>query len=97
MGRDDIPDEIVGEHRYAEHMREQLRALGLDAEVIGDPARPSVIAEARASQPADTLLIASHLDTSPPRRQRITPSSRRRARSSALRPSSSRISSEFSP
>ena len=65
MGRDDIPEEIVGERRYAEHVREQLRGLGLDAELIGNTARPSVIAEARASQPADTLLVASHLDTVP--------------------------------
>ncbi len=44
MGRSDMPDEIVGERRYAEHVREQLRRLGLDAELIGQTARPSVIA-----------------------------------------------------
>ena len=73
MGRDDMPEEIVGERRYAEHMREQLRRLGLDAELIGNPERPSVIAEARAAQPADTLLVASHLDTVPVDGMEIAP------------------------
>ena len=49
MGRDDLPGEIVGERRYAEHLREQLRRTGLDAELVGDPARPSVVAEARTA------------------------------------------------
>lgn len=65
MRRSDISAEIVGERRYAEHLREQLRALGLDAEIVGDPARPSVVAEARAAGASDTVLIASHLDTVP--------------------------------
>jgi hypothetical protein len=47
MRRTDIAPEIVGERRYAEHLREQLRDLGLDAELIGEPERPSLIAEAR--------------------------------------------------
>ena len=65
MRRDDIPAEIAGEARYAEHLREQLRALGLDAELIGAPERPSVLAEARARGDTETLLVASHLDTVP--------------------------------
>ena len=65
MGREDIPDEIRGEARYAEHLAEQLRAIGLDAEILGSGERRSVIAEARARDAVDTLLVASHLDTVP--------------------------------
>ena len=56
---------ITGERRYAEHLREQLRALGLDAELVGDPERPSLVAEARVADAAETILVASHLDTVP--------------------------------
>jgi len=65
MRRTDQDPAIVGERRYAEHMREQLRRLGLDAELIGDPARPSVVAHATVPDAGETLLIASHLDTVP--------------------------------
>lgn len=65
MRRTDMPPEIVGERRYAEHLREQLRGLALDAELIGDPERPSLVAEARVPGASDTVLIASHLDTVP--------------------------------
>jgi acetylornithine deacetylase len=65
MGRDDIPGEITGERRYAEQLREQLRRLGLDAELVGDETRPSVVAEARAAGAAETVMVASHLDTVP--------------------------------
>jgi acetylornithine deacetylase/succinyl-diaminopimelate desuccinylase-like protein len=65
MGRDDVPAEQALEARYAEHLREQLRALSLDAELVGDAARPSVVAEARAGAGAETVLVASHLDTVP--------------------------------
>ena len=65
MRRTDQPDEIVGERRYAEHVREQLRSLGLDAELAGEGERVSVLAEARAQNPIDTVLVASHLDTVP--------------------------------
>ena len=65
MRRSDQDPAIVGERRYAEHLREQLRRLGLDAELVGDPARPSVIAHATVADAGDTLLIASHLDTVP--------------------------------
>ncbi len=65
MRRDDLDPAIVGERRYAEHLREQLRRLGLDAELVGDPARPSLVAHARVADAGDTLLVASHLDTVP--------------------------------
>ncbi len=73
MGRSDMPAEIAGERRYAEHLREQLRGLGLDAEIFGDPDRPSVVAEARVAGARDTLLIASHLDTVPVDHMEIDP------------------------
>lgn len=73
MGRSDMPDSIAGERRYAEHLRGQLRGLGLDAEIFGDPERPSVIAQAVVHDPIDTLLIASHLDTVPVDHMEIDP------------------------
>ncbi len=73
MQREDIPAEIRGERRYAEHLREELRAMGLDAELIGTDERPSVVAEARVPGAAETLLIASHLDTVPVDRMTIAP------------------------
>ena len=65
MGREDIDPAVVGERRYAEHVREQLRRLALDAQVIGDDDRRSVIARAEVRDPIDELLVASHLDTVP--------------------------------
>lgn len=65
MRREDQDPAIVGERRYAEHLREQLRRLGLDAELVGNPSRPSLVAHARVSDASDTLLVASHLDTVP--------------------------------
>jgi len=65
MRRDDLPAEITGERRYASHLREQLRGLGLDAELLGTGDRASVVAEATAPGARDTVLIASHLDTVP--------------------------------
>lgn len=65
MQRDDMDAAIAGEQRYAEHLRQQLRKLGLDAVLVGDPARPSVVAEAIARDAGETILIASHLDTVP--------------------------------
>jgi len=66
MGRSDLPADITGETRLAEHLREQLRALGVDAELVGEGHRQSVVAEIRAADPAaETLLVASHLDTVP--------------------------------
>jgi acetylornithine deacetylase len=65
MRRPDPDPELVGERRYAEHLRAQLRRLGLDAELVGDPERPSVVALASARGARETLVIASHLDTVP--------------------------------
>src|SRR5258705_1667449 len=65
MRRTDLDPAITGERRYAEHLREQLRALGLDAQLVGDPARPSLVAEARVADAGETILVASHLDTVP--------------------------------
>jgi succinyl-diaminopimelate desuccinylase len=65
MGREDMPAEILGEARYAEHLAAQLRSIGLDAEIVGSGGRSSVIAEARAPGAVDTVMVASHLDTVP--------------------------------
>lgn len=65
MGRDDMPPEIVGEHAMAEHVAAQLRRLGLDASTLGEGGRTSVVAEAVAGAKAETLLVASHIDTVP--------------------------------
>lgn len=73
MGRNDVPDGVAGERRYAEHLREQLRGLGLDAELVGDPDRPSVVAEATVPGATDTVLVASHLDTVPVDTMEIDP------------------------
>ncbi|MBW2279762.1 MAG: M20 family metallopeptidase [Deltaproteobacteria bacterium] len=73
MGRSDMPAGIAGERRYAEHVREKLRGMGLDAEIFGDPDRPSVVAEARVAGALDTVLIASHLDTVPVDHMEIEP------------------------
>jgi acetylornithine deacetylase len=73
MQRDDLDPSIAGERRYAEQVREDLRRLGLDAELVGDAQRPSVIAEARAPGATDTVLVASHLDTVPVDGMQIDP------------------------
>lgn len=65
MGRDDLPAEIVGEQAVAEHVAWELDRLGMDAELIGHNGRTSVVAEAQVSASAETLLVASHLDTVP--------------------------------
>lgn len=65
MGREDIPESVTGERRYAEHVAEQLRRLGLDAALVGTGDRQSVIAEARSDGATETVLVASHLDTVP--------------------------------
>jgi acetylornithine deacetylase/succinyl-diaminopimelate desuccinylase-like protein len=73
MGRSDISPQITGEARYAGHLREQLRGLGLDAELAGPADRPSVIAEVRAPGARETVMIASHLDTVPVDSMEIDP------------------------
>ncbi|MBM4267527.1 MAG: M20 family metallopeptidase [Deltaproteobacteria bacterium] len=57
--------EIQGERRYAEHVAAQLRRIGLDAVVVGEGDRASVVAQATAAGATDTVLVASHLDTVP--------------------------------
>jgi len=66
MGRSDQPAEWVGEARLASHIGEQLRALGVDVKLVGAPDRPSVMGVVQCGQPgADTVMVASHLDTVP--------------------------------
>ncbi|HTV24840.1 MAG TPA: M20/M25/M40 family metallo-hydrolase [Polyangiaceae bacterium] len=65
MGRTDIDPRWVGEERYAEHVHQQLRRLGVDSMVIGRDGRRSVVGQVRAARDAETLLVASHLDTVP--------------------------------
>jgi len=73
MRNDRIPDAIVGERRYAEHLQAQMRRIGLDAVLVGKGNRASVVAEARAPGATDTVLIASHLDTVPVEGMEIDP------------------------
>ncbi|HAC81540.1 MAG TPA: acetylornithine deacetylase, partial [Deltaproteobacteria bacterium] len=65
MNRSDLPGDIVGEHNLAEYVAETLRSMGLDSSLIGRDGRTSVVAEAHAHAKAETVLIASHLDTVP--------------------------------
>jgi acetylornithine deacetylase len=65
MGRDDIPPEIGGERRYAEHLHGQLRGMGIDAELVGKGERCSVVASVTSADASETVLVASHLDTVP--------------------------------
>jgi acetylornithine deacetylase/succinyl-diaminopimelate desuccinylase-like protein len=65
MGRSDIDPRWVGEERYAEHVHAQLGRLGIDSVLIGRDGRRSVVGQVRASRQAETLLVASHLDTVP--------------------------------
>jgi acetylornithine deacetylase/succinyl-diaminopimelate desuccinylase-like protein len=65
MGRSDIDPRWLGEERYASHVHAQLGRLGIDSVLIGRDGRRSVVAEVRASRDAETLLVASHLDTVP--------------------------------
>lgn len=65
MGRSDVPAAIAGERRYAESVAAHLGALGLDAVLVGEAERRSVVAEARVSGARETILVASHLDTVP--------------------------------
>lgn len=73
MGRTDIPQSLVGEQRYADHLLHQLKKMGLDAMCVGDKERPSVIAHASVPGAKETILIASHLDTVPVDNMQIDP------------------------
>ena len=66
MGRSDLPSDWIGETRLAEFLHAQIRRLGVDVELVGEGQRQSVIAELRSSDPsAETVLVASHIDTVP--------------------------------
>jgi acetylornithine deacetylase len=65
MGRDELPAEITGEQAIAEHVAAELSRLGVDATLVGRDGRTSVIAEVSVGTGAETLLVASHLDTVP--------------------------------
>ena len=73
MRRSDLDPALTGERRYAEHLHEQLRALGLDAVRVGSADRPSVIGFASAAGATQTILVASHLDTVPVDGMEIAP------------------------
>lgn len=76
MGRDDVPADVAGEERYAEHVRAALARMSVDAEIVGTGPRKSVVAEVRAPASAgatDTVLVASHLDTVPVDTMEIPP------------------------
>ena len=73
MGRTDIDARWVGEERYAECVRQVLARLGVDAVLVGEGQRRSVVGEARAGRDAETLLVASHLDTVPVDNMSIDP------------------------
>jgi succinyl-diaminopimelate desuccinylase len=65
MGRLDKQDGTLGETRYAEAVRAELGKIGVDALLVGDGERRSVIGEVTMSGPRETVLVASHLDTVP--------------------------------
>ena len=65
MGRDDLPADMLGEQRIAEYVGAELSRMRLDVSFLGSAGRTSVVAEARAGVGAETLLVASHLDTVP--------------------------------
>lgn len=73
MGRNDIDPAWAGETRYAEFVHEQLRRLGVDSVLVGREDRRSVVGEVRAAHAAETLLVASHLDTVPVDNMAIAP------------------------
>src|SRR5689334_9761119 len=77
MGRTDIDSALIGEERYARCVQQQLSKLGVDGVIVGTGVRRSVVAEvsvpAVRRAAADTLLVASHLDTVPDDNMSIDP------------------------
>lgn len=65
MGREDLPPAIVGEERIARFVADELARRRLDVAILGEGGRSSVLATARAGAGAETVLVASHLDTVP--------------------------------
>jgi acetylornithine deacetylase len=73
LGRADIEPALLYEDRYAERVQQQLQQLGVSAVLVGTAPRRSVVAEVRAARAAETLLVASHLDTVPVDHMSIDP------------------------
>lgn len=73
MGRSDIDAGWVGEERYAEHLHQQLARLRVDSVLVGTGPRRSVVGQVRASRAAETVMVASHLDTVPVDNMSIDP------------------------
>jgi acetylornithine deacetylase/succinyl-diaminopimelate desuccinylase-like protein len=73
MGRTDIDAALIGEERYARCVQQQLSKLAVDSVIVGAGIRRSVVAEVRCAAAADTLLVASHLDTVPVDNMAIDP------------------------
>lgn len=74
MGRENMPPEHRGETRYAQKVQKDLQDLGIDSALVGEGERQSVVGIAMATDPAaETLLVASHLDTVPVDSMTISP------------------------
>ncbi len=73
MGRSDIDARWVGEERYAECVRQQLARMGVDCVLVGKDNRRSVVGQVRVSRNAETIMVASHLDTVPVDNMSIDP------------------------
>ena len=74
MGRSDLSSSLTGESRLAEQLCAVLRRLGVDAGLVGEAPRQSVVAEVLARDPrAETIVVASHLDTVPVDGMEIAP------------------------
>jgi acetylornithine deacetylase len=58
-----LVDGGAGEAEVAAFVAEWGRACGLEVDVVGDPARPSVVLRARGSGRGPSLLLCGHLDT----------------------------------
>src|SRR5688572_20136297 len=73
MGRTDIDARWIHEERYAEHVHQQLSRLRIDNVLIGKGQRRSVVGQVRATRDAETVMVASHLDTVPVDNMSIDP------------------------
>jgi acetylornithine deacetylase/succinyl-diaminopimelate desuccinylase-like protein len=60
------PDHNADTRRAAEFLRDDLRAIGLDAELIPTEGHPIVFAERRDAPGKPTLLVYGHYDVQPP-------------------------------
>jgi len=73
MGRTDIDARWTHEERYAEHVHQQLSRLRIDSVLVGKGQRRSVVGQVRAAPDAETVMVASHLDTVPVDNMKIDP------------------------